>query len=386
MNDASNGTATGATTGTTTGAGARILLPFVDDSTLFFVQRMRDLLAGRGHELITGWVTNDSDLSYRQLTAVLPNGPDVLLHTDAFRQATPLAEFDAIVTSRMFAALRDMIRMPHVRYGADRPAVIAFQGGLEFDPERGFGNRHAADAVFVVPQGDIDRYRKHSETADTGPQYLGFGHPTFLTPGDPPADLADRRDVYFFAQAISPPTKRARLHLLRMLAAIAHADPDRTVWLKLRHLPHENTGHLHREEYPYPSLMKEMGDLPANLKLTADPMDAVLDRAAVGITCTSTAAVDLVRAGVPALVYLDYVESYLDPLVPPMRRLFGKSGLVADTAQVLRLQTSAPDPAWTGTLFCPATRLAEQVEEAIAAFRARPVAVRRRIPPPDTLD
>ena len=192
--------------------------------------------------------------------------------------------------------------------------------------------------------------------------------------------------MYFFAQAISPPTKRARLHLLRMLAAIAHADPDRTVWLKLRHLPHENTGHLHREEYPYPSLMKEMGDLPANLKLTADPMDAVLDRAAVGITCTSTAAVDLVRAGVPALVYLDYVESYLDPLVPPMRRLFGKSGLVADTAQVLRLQTSAPDPAWTGTLFCPATRLAEQVEEAIAAFRARPVAVRRRIPPPDTLD
>ena len=366
-----------------TGAPLRILLPFSDNSTLFFAQRMREALAGTSCQVQTAWLTNGSDLSYRQLVSVLPRGPDILLQSEAFKQVTPLLSYDAIVTSRMFAPLRDMLRKLHLRHMADRPCVIAFQGGLEFDPERGFANRRHADAVFVVPQGDIDAYRQHMQTEDTGPQYLGFGHPTFVSPGAP-VDPATRRDVYFFAQAISPATPGGRLHILKMLAAIARANPDRTVWLKLRHLPHENSQHLHREIYSYADLIGTAGlSMPDNLRLTADSMEEVLARAAIGITCTSTAAIDLIRAGVPTLVYLDYVETYLDPLVAPMRRLFAGSNLVAGLEDVLHLRTQAPDPDWLQTLFCPRDRLAAQVIEAVAQFRDRPVAVKTLLPPPD---
>lgn len=360
----------------------RILLPFTDDSTLFFVRRMMDVLAGSDCELQTAWLVNSSPLSYRQLVSVLPEGPDILLHADAFRQVTPLQEFDAIVTSRLFAPLRDMIRKAHIRHLADRPAVIAFQGGLEFDPERGFSNRRNADGVFIVPQDDIARYRDYMEDQDTGAQYLGFGHPTFLTPEAPPADIETRRDVYFFTQAISPLTERSRAHVLRMLVAIARANPDRNVWLKLRHLPHENAEHLHKEKHPYPGLMQDQA-LPPNLKMTADPMEEVLERVGIGITCTSTAAIDLVRAGVPTLVYLDYVENYSDPLEPPMRQLFEGSGLIAGIDDVLALRTRPPEPDWLARMFCPRDRLAAQVMEAIEAYRARPVQVKTLLPPLD---
>jgi hypothetical protein len=363
-----------------TRAPLRILLPFSDDSTLFFACRMRETLADTPCRVETAWLTNGSSLSYRQLLGALPQGPDILLHSDAFKQVTPLQPFDAIITSRIFAPLRDMLRKLHLRHMADRPCVIAFQGGLDFDPERGFFNRRHADAVFIVPQDDLATYRQAMQNEDTGQQYLGFGHPTFVSPGTP-AGLAGRRDVYFFAQALSPATRGGRLHILKMLAAIAQANPDRTVWLKLRHLPHENTRHLHREVYSYADLIGASGlRLPDNLRLTADSMETVLDRAAIGITCTSTAAVDLIRAGVPTLVYLDYVENYLDPLVAPMHRLFAESNLVAGLEDVLHLRARAPDPAWLAKLFCPRDRLAAQVLDAVAQFRRRPVAVKTLIP------
>jgi hypothetical protein len=74
------------------------------------------------------------------------------------------------------------------------------------------------------------------------------------------------------------------------ILAIARAHPDRRVWIKLRHLPGENAGHLHKEEFDYPSLLPDLpGGAPANLDVTAISMAESLQRAGVGITCTSTA-------------------------------------------------------------------------------------------------
>lgn len=262
----------------------------------------------------------------------------------------------------------------HLRHMVARSCVIAFQGGLEFDLARGFHNRCHADAVFIVPQGGIAACHHHMRHEDTGPQYIGFGHPAFVSPGTP-VDPAMRRDIYFFAQVISPVTRGGRLHILKMLAAIARANPDRTVWLKLRHLPHENKRLLHRERYSYADLIGTPGlSVPDNLRLTLDSMEEILENASLGITCTSTAAVDLIRAGVPTLVYLDYVENYLDPLAALMRRLFSGSNLVAGLEDVLHLRAQAPDPAWLKTLFCPADRLVAQIQEAIEQFRQDPAA------------
>lgn len=347
----------------------RVLLPFVDDSTLFFALRMRDCLGGLPCEPVLAWVADDPALSSRQLLAHLPRGPDAVLRMTAFRDPASLRGVHAIVTSRLFVPLRDMIRRRDVLWRGDRPVVLAFQGGLDFAPETGFRNRAQADAIFVVPQDDVDACR--TVVAGSAPpwQQVAFGHPAFLHPG-PVTHPRPSRDLWFFAQAISPVSRRARMHVLRLLAGLARADATRTVWIKLRHLPGENTRHLHRERWDYPGLLAQLRDPPPNLRLSDAPMDEALSRAGQGLTCTSTAAIDLIREGVPTQVYLDYEENYLDPLVPGMRRLFEGSGVIATLDDILQGTLRAPDPEWLARMFCPPD-LGARVLACIADLRAR---------------
>ena len=362
----------------------RVLLLFSDDSTLFFSLRMRALLEPLDCAVELGWMTDKSALSYRQLSENLPGGPDVLITNAAFKTPKSFEGYDALITSRIFAPLRDMMRRVHVRMSSDRPVVISFQGGLDFTPEKGFQNRAPADAVFIVPASDIEAFREHSEKHHFTWQHVGFGHPSFVRQ-DPLERAPEKRDVYFFAQAISPISLKARLHIIDMLAILAERDPSRDVYIKLRHLPGENENHLHKEMFDYPSLIeKHRPNAPNNLKLTACTMDEAMENAGLGITCTSTAAVDLVRAGVPTQVYLDYVENYLDPLCEPMRHLFETSNLISTLPEIMDGTTQMPDLDWLANMFCP-TSLGQEVLDSIDHVREKAIRVDHVIPVfPDT--
>lgn len=353
----------------------QFLLPFSDDSTLFFALRMRRLLAAAGVRPVLGWLTDGTALCERQLGANLPGGPDMLLRAGALASPAALDRFAAIVTARIFAPLRDLIRRPDFRHRARRPVVVAFQGGLDFTPERGFAHRRHADVAFVVPRGDVARCRAFAASDGAGAQIVGFGHPAFLRPPPKPAPRPARGDIVFFAQALSPPSRAGRVHMLQVLAALARAHPDRRVVLKLRHLPGENALHLHRETHDYPGLMaRALPAAPPNLITSVAPIEAALAGAARAITCTSTAAIDAVAAGVPVQVYLDYVEAYLDPLAAPMRALFAQSGLLASLPDLLEGSPRPPAPGWVEQMFCPPD-LGERVVAAVQAVRARPLQV-----------
>ena len=228
----------------------------------------------------------------------------------------------------------------------------------------------------MFPRSAIADYTQQVGQSTQGWQEIGFGHPSVIRPEAPPADLADRRDIYFFPQALSPSTLRGRLHVLRVMAAIAKANPERRVLIKLRHLPSENRQHLHLEKYDYPGLMAQLGPLPANLLLTDITMEEALETAAIGITCTSTAAMDLLRAGLPCMVYLDFVDAYRDPLVPPMRQMFQGSGVITSTEDLLNLKPGVLNPQWLEDMFCPAD-LGARVLETVDRFHARDFQIRR---------
>ena len=152
---------------------------------------------------------------------------------------------------------------------------------------------------------------------------------------------------------------------------MARRHTERDFYIKLRHLPHENQAHLHRERFSYPQILDNWPEpLPENLKVTACSMDEAIARAGMGLTCTSTAAIDLLRAGVPTLINLDYVEHYLDPMAPEMRGLFEHSGLIAPLADVLNLKIRQPDEAWLHNMLCPRD-LGAKVLEVIAQARNR---------------
>lgn len=356
-------------------ASRPILLPFLDDSTLFFAVKMRRLLQDAGSEVSLGWLADGSDITDRQLMQHLPEGPDLLIQRHFFHDLESLTRFDAIVTSRINKSLTELIKRRYFMALAHRPAIIAFNGGLDFFPEKGFRNRFGCDGVFLFPQDAVDGFRTIAQTERPDAiawQHVDFGHPFALLHGTglPRPDLGARKDIYFFTQAISPTTRAGRTHMVEVMAAIARRNPDLRVWIKLRHLPGENANHLHKESLPYPDLLDASRvSIPENLGLSACTMDEALESAALGITCTSTAAIDLVRAGIPTMVYLDYVDNYRDPLSAPMRSLFKDSGLVTGLDDLLNLNAAPPKPEWVARMFCTED-LAARVLSAIENFKS----------------
>ncbi len=354
-----------------------IVLPFADDSTLIFALRMRAILQAHpdAPPVQTAWLSDQNALSYRQVAQLLPEGPDRVLRNADIGPLVSSDEVSAIVVSRVWRQLGDTLKKKLIKYAQGRACVIAFLGGLDFFPENGFTRRRFCDGVYLFPKSEIARFQRRSMATDLGWQEIGFGHPSFVKPEAVSIDLTKRKDVYFFTQALSPSTRRGRLHMLNALAAMARAYPDRTFWIKLRHLPHENQMHLHREKYNYPELLAKLDHLPDNLKTTAASMDEVLKTAALGITCTSTAAIDIVRAGLPCMVHLDFIDAYRDPLVEPMRKLFKKSDLITDLDDMLHLRARAPNSDWLEDMFC-GPDLAANILQTIANFHKRPFQIR----------
>ncbi|MGR3607279.1 MAG: DUF6716 putative glycosyltransferase [Sulfitobacter sp.] len=358
-----------------------VLLLFSDDSTLFFALRMRNCLRVADPDLIIhmGWVVDENALSYRQMSQLLPEGPDMAVHgQNGFADLLFGQTYRAVLTSRVYGPLGAQLRSELVSVLADRPCVLSFLGGLEFFPQNGYFRRRNCDGVYLFPQSALPIYSDLAKSwGDVMWQEVGFGNPSIVAPQTlSPGDLAKRRDIYFFAQALSPTTRRGRLHMLHALTAIARANPDRTVWIKLRHLPRENQKHLHLEQYDYPSLLAEVPNVPRNIKLTECTMDEALETAALGITCTSTAALDMISAGVPCMVHLDFVDNYVDPLVAPMHKLFAKSGLITSLDDMLHLRSATPDAKWLQDMFCPRD-LGTRVLATVSRFANRPFQLRQ---------
>lgn len=345
----------------------RILLPALDDTMLMFAASMRRLLVPLAvpHDIA---LIEGGPLSDRQRAQHLPEGPDLTLPPAALGDASALSDYDALVVNRQPWPLKRLVQPSRGGTPRDRPVLVVFQSGLDLTPEIGFANRRDVDVTFLTPRSRLDRFRRAFPRAPH--QRVAFGHPTFRRPG-PPAPRPDAtEDVYFFTQAISPATLGARLHMLDILIAMARARPDRNVWIKLRHLPEENRDHLHRERWSYPDLLAQhRPDAPSNLRVTDCTIAEAMARAGRGLACTSTAVVDLIRAGIPVQVYTDYVENYLDPLAAPMVELFGQSGLIASLDEVLDGVTRAPAQKWLEDFFCE-DDLAESMLREIAAVRA----------------
>ncbi|NIY95487.1 hypothetical protein HC022_04250, partial [Salipiger sp. HF18] len=184
------------------GAGAEpagpkpVVILFSDDSTLFFALRMRDVLRNSAEappvDLV--WYTGENALSFRQMAQLLPEGPAYSLGPKQLSALTGSDTVRAIITSRVYRALGDAIKSVPFRMSAGRPCVISFLGGLDFFPQNGFARRRNCDGVYLFPTSNIEAYREAALEWDDAWQEVGFGHPSFLRPEDPPADLAARRD------------------------------------------------------------------------------------------------------------------------------------------------------------------------------------------------
>ncbi|MDO5683282.1 MAG: hypothetical protein Q4G46_10695, partial [Propionibacteriaceae bacterium] len=156
-----------------------------------------------------------------------------------------------------------------------------------------------------------------------------------VSEGPAGSDRSTRRAVVFAAQALVPAAADQRRAILAALAQLpARFDPV----VKVRALAGERQAH--NEDLPYAALWTEM-EQPRPISFVAGSMAAALADAVGFVTVSSTAALEAIAAGVPALVLDEF--GVTDELI---NTVFAGSGLLGGLDRLIAGDFAHPRTDW----------------------------------------
>jgi len=147
-------------------------------------------------------------------------------------------------------------------------------------------------------------------------------------------------NLIFAAQAIVPPFRHQRVHLVTQLAAFAAQNPGTRVVVKTRTTAGESQ--THDEPISFAALVAEIaGSRVPNLVVSSGPMAEHLAEAGALVTVSSTAAIEAIALGVPVIVLDDF------GVTPELiNDVFIGSGLLGSLDDMLAHRFTAPTDEW----------------------------------------
>ncbi|MCD5346374.1 hypothetical protein PX701_03795 [Agromyces sp. H3Y2-19a] len=152
-------------------------------------------------------------------------------------------------------------------------------------------------------------------------------------------------DLVFAAQAKVPAERDDRVRMLGLLADAARRRPTRRVVVKVRARRGEAQTHAEAHDYADlladPEVRARLGGVPPNLVVEDGPMAKHLGRASMLVTVSSTAVLEAVAAGVPAIVVDEFG---VGPKL--INTVFAGSGLFGDGAAVAEWVAKPPAEGW----------------------------------------
>jgi hypothetical protein len=225
------------------------------------------------------------------------------------------------------------------RFVADlprRPVIVTGMPGIVSPPqEYDIELRAAADVLVLHSRREL---REHAAAASAAGKQYALALESLPLPRIDRGP-ADDGAIVFATQALVPPTREQRLQLVARLADAARAHPQRSVVIKTRSVKGE--AETHRGGVPYDELLRELPDAPPNLVVSTGPMAEHLRTAAALVTVSSTALLEAVAAGVPAVAISDFgVDDSM------MTSVFEGSGLLGTLDDVVAGDFRTADAAW----------------------------------------
>ncbi|WP_152998924.1 DUF6716 putative glycosyltransferase [Curtobacterium oceanosedimentum] len=235
-----------------------------------------------------------------------------------------------------------------------RPVLLTGLPGISFPAKwKGVFFRARADLFVLHSHREVRAYRDLARAGGTEPHFalatLPFARSTGAGPGDGAAadvaagdgtahDTDGARDaVVFAAQPSVPADEHDRRRVVGWLVETALRHPEWRVVVKVRAASGEHQ--THREQYPYPALLP--ADAPPNLVVASGPMAQHLDRAVALVTVSSTAVLEAVARGVPALTLTDFGVSRM-----LINEVFVDSGLEGDADDLVAGRFGTVRPEW----------------------------------------
>ncbi len=286
---------------------------------------------------------------------------------------------------------------PIVGAGPDRPVLVSGFPGLTIPAEpKAVVYREQVDLVVLHSRREVREFRTNAERLGI-PVEFGLATLPFLraTPRPGRADAAApdpvrtdrvrtdrlRTDLVFAAQAKVPAEREDRIRMLRWLADAARRRPNRRVVVKVRARAGE--AQTHAEAYDFAELLADAGvraelggTLPPNLVIEDGPMSEHLANASTLVTVSSTAVLEAIAAGVPALVVDEFGVS---PKL--INTVFEGSGLFGGAAEVADGAGRAPAPEWLDDNYfhgAAADDWLERLERLVTRRRARSMVLNAR--------
>lgn len=176
--------------------------------------------------------------------------------------------------------------------------------------------------------------------------------------------------VLYADQPTMPSGRGDRLYVYQRLVDYARSHPDRTVVLKPRTRPGEET--IHRMRF-HPEVLLEGVEHPPNFVIDYTPIVDRLPTLDLMLTVSSTAALEAVGAGVRTALVCD-----LGVREPLGNHIFLGSGLLRTFDAITKDDIGVPDPTWVEDYFfavddmSPVLRLAARVVELLDSDGQRP--------------
>ena len=245
---------------------------------------------------------------------------------------------------------------PIVGHAHNRPVLVSGFPGLTIPAEpKAVVYREQVDLIVLHSRREVRDFTANAEQLGAGSVAFGLATLPFLRTGARQHAMArgeasafdpERTDLVFAAQAKVPAERDDRVLLLRWLADAARRRPHRRVVVKVRARAGE--AQTHAETYDYGDLLADAavraqlgGTLPPNLVVEDGPMAEHLARASALVTVSSTAVLEAIAEGVPALVIDEF------GIAPKLiNTVFEGSGLFGGADEVVAGDARHPDPSW----------------------------------------
>lgn len=268
--------------------------------------------------------------------AALAASPPPALGVDAIIDRLRADPPDAVLVATLGPVAELLIDRIH-RVVAPRPVLITGLPGISYPAKwKGLFLRARADLFVLHSRREVREYAAMAQDGGVQPHFALATLP-FLRAGAGAGRRSDPDTVVFAAQPSVPAAEEDRRAIVDWLRRTALAHPDWRVVIKTRARTGESQ--THRELYPYAELVP--ADAPANLTVETGPMHLHLDRAVALVTVSSTAVVEAVDRGVPALTLTDFgVSRQL------INEVFAGSGLEGDAADLIAGRFPAVRPEW----------------------------------------
>lgn len=215
-------------------------------------------------------------------------------------------KYDWIVLSAENTSCRRFFHAFAKAAGDARPLVATIYPGIIFRHHiDGFSARMPADLVILNSRKDQRLYRDLANTLGRPDNSFDLGPVTAIGKrGNEP--LALRNQVVFFDQPSVPRTPDEKAYLFGELLKLADRFPDHEFCVKLRINPKEQT--LHKGGQGALRIFEEC-NRRANgmrLKLVEGPPREVIGRAKLCLSVSSTALVEALACGCPAVAITDF--------------------------------------------------------------------------------